>query len=70
MLDYSDWHDNAESFWCGAHVEYDFCNDIDGDCGGHLGQSGAGNIKNYDMDENFNWIFIALNRIELRHYDA
>ena len=64
MMDYPDWHDNAESFWCGAHVEYDLCNDVDGDCGGHLGQSGAGNIRSPQMGH-----LDSLDRIYMRYYD-
>lgn len=63
-MDHDDWHDNAESFWCGKNVEYDLCNDVDGDCGGHLGQSGAGNIRSSQMGH-----LNSLDRIYMRYYE-
>jgi hypothetical protein len=44
------------SYWCGQNVSYSFCkvNKTD-DCSGKNAESGAGNIKNYDMGDEF-WL--------------
>ena len=48
----SEWYGYAGSYWCGQSVSYSFCTDDWSDCSGQKGVSGAGNIKNYDMDVN------------------
>ena len=64
MLDYPDWHDNIESWWCGKNLKYEFCDNVDGDCGGYLGQSGAGNIKTGAMGH-----ANMIDRVKLQYYD-
>ena len=64
MTDYSNWHDNVESWWCGKNLKYEFCDNVDGDCGGNLGQTGAGNIKTGTMGHPN-----IIDRVKLQYYD-
>ena len=54
------------SYWCGQKVSYSFCKDYkNDDCSGKNAVSGAGNIKNYDMSDDF-----YLYSVTMRYYDA
>ena len=60
------WGDNIESWWCGKNLKYQFCTNANGDCGGILGQSGAGNTKTAVMDSAH---ADKTNRVKLQYYD-
>jgi len=65
MDDYNGFGDKMSSYWCGANVSFDFCDQKDGDCrGGDDLNSGAGNIRCSDGGNDNN-----LDRIYLRYYD-
>ena len=66
----SEWYGYAGSYWCGQSVSYSFCTDDTSDCSGQKGVSGAGNIKNINMDIRWGEDHHQLERIYLRHYDA
>ena len=57
-------HDNISSYWCGASVSWNLCNNSSGDCTYGNGDSGAGHIKVGQVGHND-----AYDRVKMREYD-
>ena len=62
--DHPEWNDNVESWWCGKNLKYTFCVNVDDDCSGDLGQSGAGNIRTGAIGHPN-----TLDKVKLQYYD-